>query len=142
MFDTKVVHQSDIGQHFLLNQERLGCNQAEACCKLLMELKPSSASVNGHNNLLYLKLEECDDLHGLRGWEALVCVQRPKHAEQSISGYGWDFYVPTALVQTCGLVATIWLQIWELSSESTHYNIKLTQCILNQHLISYFGPIY
>ncbi|PLW06507.1 hypothetical protein PCANC_25256 [Puccinia coronata f. sp. avenae] len=126
MFDNKVVLQSDIGHHFFLNQESLGLNRSKECCRLLNELGPPKSSADWNDELLDREyFEGFDDLHGFWGWQAHMCVRRPEDDESVTSEYCWDFYVPTVLVQTCGLVATIRVQIRELSIIPTTHSDSL-----------------
>ncbi|PLW11786.1 hypothetical protein PCASD_22390 [Puccinia coronata f. sp. avenae] len=115
IYDDKLVCQPDLGHHFFLNQESVGRNRAEACCELLDELSPSKSPTSWFDDTLESYIEDCDDLDGFWKWNAYMCVRRPESADELVSGFCWNFYVPMFLVQTCGLVATIRLQIRELS---------------------------
>lgn len=132
MYDNKVVLQSDIGHHFFLNQESLGHNRSEECCKLLNELGPPKSSAYWNDELLDREyFEGFDDFTGLWGWQAHMLIRRPGDDEGVTSAYCWDFYVPTVLVQTCGLVATIRVQIRELSIIPTTHSDSLVDLRLD-----------
>ncbi|POW19950.1 hypothetical protein PSHT_04107 [Puccinia striiformis] len=113
-FDDKIVRQSDIGHHFFLNQSSLGKNRSKEFSRLLNEL-PGKSYADYNEELLDANyFEGFDDLHGFWGWQAHICVRLVEDHEEVTSRYCWDFYVPTIMVQTCGLVASIRLQIREL----------------------------
>lgn len=120
MFDDKEVRQSDIGHHFFLDQASLGKNRSEECCRLLNELAPSNRCPAMYNDeaLDGSYFDGFDDCSGAWGWTAHICVRRLQREEDANTQHCWDFYVPTILVQTCGLVASIRLQIRELSGKS------------------------
>jgi len=122
MFDDKKVRQSDIGHHFFLDQASLGKNRSEECCRLLNELAPSKSRPAMPNDepLDSSYYDGFDDFSGAWGWTAHLCVRRLQHEEDATNEQCWDFYVPAILVQTCGLVASIRLQIRELSVIQTH----------------------
>ncbi|PLW14790.1 hypothetical protein PCANC_18901 [Puccinia coronata f. sp. avenae] len=121
MLDNKVVRQSEIGHNFFLEQSSLGQKRGKECCRLLDELSSSKyAPTDWDDDLLDSGYFESVDPSGLWTWQAHVCVRRPDKEEQVVSYWCWDQYVPTILVQTCGLVASIRLQIRELSIIQTH----------------------
>ncbi|KAA1095119.1 hypothetical protein PGT21_035733 [Puccinia graminis f. sp. tritici] len=116
MYDTKVVRQSDIGNHFFLDQASLGQNRSKECQRLLNELSPSKRRPVDYND--YEVLGEgyfggIDDFHGFWEWNTHICVRMLTYDESVTSQYCWDFNVPTISVQTCGLAASIRVQIRE-----------------------------
>ncbi|PLW42713.1 hypothetical protein PCANC_07911 [Puccinia coronata f. sp. avenae] len=131
IYDDKLVCQPDLGHHFFLNQESVGRNRAEACCELLDELSPSKSPTSWFDDTLESYIEDCDDLDGFWKWNAYMCVRRPESADELVSGFCWNFYVPMFLVQTCGLVATIRLQIRELSVIPTTHSDSLVNLRLD-----------
>jgi hypothetical protein len=122
MYDTKVVRQSDIGNHFFLDQSSLGQNRSKECQRLLNELSPSKRRPVDYNDYELLGrdyFDGFDDLHGFWEWNTHICVRMLAYDERVTSEYCWDFNVPTISVQTCGLAASIRVQIREHSSKPT-----------------------
>ncbi|KNE97462.1 hypothetical protein PSTG_09296 [Puccinia striiformis f. sp. tritici PST-78] len=122
MYDDKVVRQSDIGNHFFLNQKSLGQNRTKACAELLNELSSTRRPVMCEDELLddnYYEQFELD-FTGFDSWNAYICVRLPSDAESTTAHHCWDFNVPCIFVQTCGLVATIRTQIREQSVIPNH----------------------
>ncbi|EFP77810.2 uncharacterized protein PGTG_03766 [Puccinia graminis f. sp. tritici CRL 75-36-700-3] len=123
MFDKGKVRQSDIGNHFFLEQASLGKSRAVECSRLLGELSTSKYNpVHANDDEIYDSehWDGIEDYSGLAEWTAKICVRMLHDDEQATSRYCWDFNVPAILVQTCGLVASIRLQIRELSVIQTH----------------------
>ncbi|EFP76650.2 uncharacterized protein PGTG_02111 [Puccinia graminis f. sp. tritici CRL 75-36-700-3] len=121
MYDDKLVRQSDIGNHFFLDQASLGRNRSKECCRLLKESSPSKSIVMYNDELLNEEyFDGFDDFTGFWTWDAHIAVRLIDDDEDIISHHCWDFNVPTILVQTCGLAASIRVQIREHSVIQTN----------------------
>ncbi|EFP77790.2 uncharacterized protein PGTG_03746 [Puccinia graminis f. sp. tritici CRL 75-36-700-3] len=118
MMDTAKVRQSDIGNNFFLEQASLGKTRAEESGKLLEQLTSTFKyhPVYWHDWEFYNEDFWCEleDIDALADWNAFIGVRMVKADEEVTSRFGWGFNVPTFSVQTCGLVASIRLQIREL----------------------------
>ncbi|KAH9440402.1 hypothetical protein MJO28_016397 [Puccinia striiformis f. sp. tritici] len=115
MYDDKVVRQSDTGNHFFLDQKSIGQNRSKECCRLLNELGSSkSGAVTWNDELLdEWYYESMEDTYGFWGWNAFICVRSTPNDESINCQFCWECNVPTILVQTCGLVASIRVLIRE-----------------------------
>ncbi|EFP76651.2 uncharacterized protein PGTG_02112 [Puccinia graminis f. sp. tritici CRL 75-36-700-3] len=123
IYDTKVVRQSDIGNHFFLDQSSLGKNQSKECSRLLDKISPTKyGPVNYEDDDMLGEeyYDGFDDLHGFWEWNTHICARLIARDERFTSQYCWDFHVPTISVQTCGLAARIEVHIREHNMIPSH----------------------
>ncbi|KAA1119006.1 hypothetical protein PGT21_012554 [Puccinia graminis f. sp. tritici] len=90
--------------------------------RLLNELSTSKrrpVDYNGYEVLGEEYFGDLEDFHGFWEWNTHICVRMLTYDECVTSRYCWDFNVPTISVQTCGLAASIRVQIREHISKPT-----------------------
>ncbi|MBW0487074.1 hypothetical protein O181_026789 [Austropuccinia psidii MF-1] len=121
LIDPDLVRQSDIGNNFFLDQSSLGKSRAEECARFLKELN-SDVWFQPDEAFLQPGIFDRDLSHGLTQMNVVVGVRLTEQIEELAAEECWYSNVPFISVQTCGLIASIRMQIRELGLIETHPN--------------------
>lgn len=119
LFDEQLVRQADIGNNFFLDQSSLGKPRVEQCEKLLRELNPFTF-IDDSGSFLEPGCFDIDLEYGMSEVDAIMTVRILPETEDRTSFICWHDNVPAILIETCGLVARIRLQMRELGVIDTH----------------------
>ncbi|KAG0141324.1 hypothetical protein CROQUDRAFT_663990 [Cronartium quercuum f. sp. fusiforme G11] len=119
LFDSQSVTEPDLGHNFFLEETSLGKNRAEEVSRLVAELNPD-VSPNAISAELVNHLKLGLDQIIFQSASLLIGVGLEENAEAELAEICWAHNLPLILVQTCGFVGSIRVQVKELGLVETH----------------------
>ncbi|KAH9822457.1 hypothetical protein DFH28DRAFT_1078676 [Melampsora americana] len=122
IFDSTSVSEIDLGHNFFLEESSLGKNRAKELSKFLSELNPDVKS-NGIQMDLMKFVRQSDqgsEEDRLRSSSIIIGVGLEEEDENELAERCWKDNLHLILVQTCGFLGSIRVQVKELGLIETH----------------------
>ncbi|KAH9810403.1 hypothetical protein DFH28DRAFT_985850, partial [Melampsora americana] len=122
IFDSNSVSEIDLGHNFFLEESSLGKNRAKELSKFLSELNPDVKS-NGIQLDLMKFVRQSDkglEEDRLKSSSIIIGVGLGEEDENELAERCWKDNLHLILVQTCGFLGSIRVQVKELGLIETH----------------------
>lgn len=123
LFDSQSVSEPDLGHNFFLEESSLGKNRAKEVSRLLAELNPDVKTNGVELDLMsFVRRKDDEGLeeNSLDSSSIVIGVGLEEIHETELAGKCWENNIPLILVQTCGFVGSIRVQVKELGLIETH----------------------
>ncbi|EGG02509.1 uncharacterized protein MELLADRAFT_91342 [Melampsora larici-populina 98AG31] len=122
LYDSQSVSESDLGHNFFLEESSSGKNRAQEVSRLLAELNPDVKTNGIEDDLMSFvrqKVEGSEETT-FHSSSIAIGVGLEDNDENELAEKCWENNIPLILVQTCGFLGSIRVQVKELGLIETH----------------------